>query len=43
MIYMQAFIVVLLFGKLMRKVFFGQLRTAEFEVRLRSILGRRRL
>ncbi|KAF5299561.1 hypothetical protein FQR65_LT09366 [Abscondita terminalis] len=30
-IYIQAFILVLLTGKLMSKVFFGQLRTAEFE------------
>ncbi|GLV36329.1 septin interacting protein 3 [Carabus blaptoides fortunei] len=30
-IYIQAFILVLLMGKLMRKVFFGQLRAAEFE------------
>ncbi|KAF5304787.1 hypothetical protein FQA39_LY09564 [Lamprigera yunnana] len=30
-IYIQAFILVLLTGKLMRKVFFGQLRTTEFE------------
>lgn len=30
-IYIQAFILVFLTGKLMRKVFFGQLRTAEFE------------
>jgi hypothetical protein len=31
-IYIQAFILVILMGKLMRKVFFGQLRAAEFEV-----------
>jgi E3 ubiquitin-protein ligase synoviolin len=31
-IYVQAFILVILMGKLMRKVFFGQLRAAEFEV-----------
>ncbi|XP_054154407.1 E3 ubiquitin-protein ligase synoviolin B-like [Oppia nitens] len=30
-IYIQAFVVVLLMGKLMRKIFFGQLRTAEME------------
>nr|CAD7567419.1 unnamed protein product [Timema californicum] len=30
-IYVQAFILVILMGKLMRKVFFGQLRAAEFE------------
>ncbi|GFG36596.1 hypothetical protein Cfor_06205, partial [Coptotermes formosanus] len=30
-IYIQAFILVILMGKLMRKVFFGQLRAAEFE------------
>ncbi|KAK7870929.1 hypothetical protein R5R35_012152 [Gryllus longicercus] len=30
-IYLQAFILVILMGKLMRKVFFGQLRAAEFE------------
>ncbi|KDR17801.1 E3 ubiquitin-protein ligase synoviolin [Zootermopsis nevadensis] len=30
-IYVQAFIMVILVGKLMRKVFFGQLRAAEFE------------
>lgn len=30
-IYIQAFILVFLTGKVMRKVFFGQLRTAEFE------------
>lgn len=31
--YLQAFILVLLTGKLMRKIFFGQLRPAEFEVK----------
>jgi E3 ubiquitin-protein ligase synoviolin len=31
-IYIQAFVLVFLMGKLMRKVFFGQLRAAEFEV-----------
>ena len=31
-IYIQAFILVILMGKLMRKVFFGQLRAVEFEV-----------
>ncbi|KAF4520930.1 hypothetical protein B566_EDAN008905 [Ephemera danica] len=30
-IYIQAFVLVILMGKLMRKVFFGQLRAAEFE------------
>lgn len=30
-IYLQAFVLVVLTGKLMRKVFFGQLRAAEFE------------
>ncbi|CAG2117171.1 unnamed protein product [Medioppia subpectinata] len=30
-IYIQAFVFVLLMGKLMRKIFFGQLRTAEME------------
>jgi E3 ubiquitin-protein ligase synoviolin len=30
-IYMQAFVFVILFGKLMRKIFFGSLRAAEFE------------
>lgn len=30
--YLQAFILVLLVGKLLRKIFFGQLRPAEFEV-----------
>ncbi|KAJ8898048.1 hypothetical protein PR048_003408 [Dryococelus australis] len=30
-IYVQAFILVMLMGKLMRKIFFGQLRAAEFE------------
>lgn len=30
-IYVQAFVFVILFGKLMRKVFFGSLRAAEFE------------
>ncbi|XP_068618913.1 E3 ubiquitin-protein ligase synoviolin A [Battus philenor] len=29
--YLQAFILVLLFGKLLRRIFFGQLRPAEFE------------
>ena len=29
---MQAFVLVILFGKLVRKIFFGQLRAAEFEV-----------
>ncbi len=31
-IYIQAFVLVFLLGKLMRKVFFGQLRAAEMEV-----------
>lgn len=31
-IYIQALVVVVLMGKLMQKVFFGQLRAAEFEV-----------
>jgi E3 ubiquitin-protein ligase synoviolin len=31
-IYIQAFICVLIVGKIMRKIFFGQLRSAEFEV-----------
>lgn len=31
--YLQAFILVLLTGKMLRKIFFGQLRPAEFEVR----------
>jgi len=30
-IYLQAFVFVWLFGKIMRKIFFGQLRAAEFE------------
>lgn len=30
-IYIQALVVVVLLGKLMQKVFFGQLRAAEFE------------
>ena len=30
-IYVQAFVFVILFGKLMRKLFFGSLRAAEFE------------
>lgn len=30
-IYLQAFVIVLLMGKLMRKIFFGQLRAAEME------------
>eukprot|EP00093_Oithona_nana_P009345 09345.XXX_221603_219648_1 [CDS] Oithona nana genome sequencing. len=30
-IYVQAFVFVILFGKLMRKIFFGSLRAAEFE------------
>lgn len=30
--YLQAFVIVLLMGKLMRKIFFGQLRAAEMEV-----------
>lgn len=30
-IYLQAFVFVVLFGKIMRKVFFGRLRAAEFE------------
>jgi len=30
-IYVQAFVMVILFGKLMRKIFFGSLRAAEFE------------
>lgn len=32
--YIQAFIIVLLVGKLMKKIFFGQLRANEFEVSL---------
>lgn len=31
-IYIQAFICVWISGKIMRKIFFGQLRTTEFEV-----------
>lgn len=31
-LYIQAFVFVVLFGKLLRKVFFGQLRAAELEV-----------
>lgn len=31
-LYIQAFVLVFLLGKLMRKVFFGQLRAAEMEV-----------
>ena len=31
-LYIQAFVFVILMGKLMRKVFFGQLRAAEMEV-----------
>ena len=30
-IYVQAFVGVILMGKLMRKIFFGRLRAAEFE------------
>ena len=30
--YIQAFVIVMLLGKMMRKVFFGQLRAAEMEV-----------
>lgn len=30
--YLQAFILVLLLGKVFRRIFFGQLRPAEFEV-----------
>ena len=30
-IYLQAFVFVVLLGKIMRKVFFGRLRAAEFE------------
>ena len=33
MLYIQAFVFVILMGKLMRKIFFGQLRPAEMEVR----------
>jgi len=32
MLYIQAFVFVILMGKLMRKIFFGQLRPAEMEV-----------
>ena len=32
-IYIQGLVLVLLLGKLFRKIFFGQLRTAEMEVR----------
>lgn len=31
-LYIQAFVLVFLLGKFMRKVFFGQLRAAEMEV-----------
>ena len=31
-IYLQAFVFVILMGKLLRKIFFGQLRAAEMEV-----------
>lgn len=31
-IYIQAFVIVILMGKLLRKIFFGQLRAAEMEV-----------
>ena len=31
-LYLQAFVLVFLMGKMMRKVFFGQLRAAEMEV-----------
>jgi hypothetical protein len=31
-IYIQALILVILAGKLVKKIFFGQLRAAEFEV-----------
>ena len=31
-LYLQAFVFVILMGKLVRKVFFGQLRAAEMEV-----------
>lgn len=31
-IYIQGLVMVLLLGKLIRKIFFGQLRTAEMEV-----------
>jgi len=31
-LYLQAFVLVILFGKMMRKVFFGTLRAAEMEV-----------
>lgn len=33
-LYIQAFVLVFLLGKFMRKVFFGQLRAAEMEVEL---------
>lgn len=33
MLYIQAFVFVILMGKLMRKVFFGNLRPAEIEVK----------
>ena len=35
-IYLQAFVFVILMGKLLRKIFFGQLRAAEMEVCLSS-------
>lgn len=37
-LYIQAFVLVILFGKMMRKVFFGQLRAAEMEVTFVSFL-----
>jgi len=36
-LYIQAFVLVFLLGKFMRKVFFGQLRAAEMEVRFHCI------
>ena len=37
-LYIQAFVVVMLLGKMMRKVFFGQLRAAEMEVGIAYIV-----
>lgn len=37
-LYIQAFVLVFLLGKFMRKVFFGQLRAAEMEVGFFTLL-----
>lgn len=37
--YIQALVIVVLLGKLMKRVFFGQLRAAEVEVHIQMVLS----